>query len=154
MGKQMVGDRQYGRAEGARSVVLVSCAAKKRAYRAKAQDLYASPLFNRQLAYARALVPDAIYILSAKYGLVDLDMELEPYDLTLNNLSSREVRDWAARVLGQLAQKADLHSDKFVFLAGHAYRRFLVQNIHHWEAPLANLRIGEQLQRLDELLHG
>lgn len=35
--------------------------------------LYTSPLFTYALAYAEALHPDAIYILSAKHGLVGLD---------------------------------------------------------------------------------
>lgn len=34
-------------------------------------------------------------ILSAKYGLLLPDDEIEPYNLTLNDMSSEEVRDWA-----------------------------------------------------------
>jgi hypothetical protein len=136
-----------------RRIALVSCAAKKAKHKAQAQDLYASPLFKRALAYARFLRPDHIYILSAKYGLLDLTTEIEPYDLTLKEMSSNNVRGWADKVLSQLAQNANLGRDTFIFLAGDAYRRFIVPKLPHWEAPLAGLPIGKQLQRLNELLN-
>ncbi len=136
-----------------RRIVLISCAAKKTEHKAQAQYLYASPLFQRALAYARFLRPDHIYILSAKYGLLDLTTEIEPYDLTLKYMSSNNARGWADKVLSQLAQKTDLAKDTFILLAGDAYRRFIVPKLLHWEAPLAGLPIGKQLQRLNELLN-
>ena len=141
------------RARG-RRIVLLACAATKLAQRAAAEDLYISHLFRLALAYGRSLEPDAIYILSAKHGLVALDTMLDPYNLTLKDLSSREVKEWSAEVLRELAQKADLATDHFIVLAGDAYRRFLVPKLADWEAPLGNLPIGKQLQRLIELLHG
>ncbi len=133
--------------------MLISCAAKKTEHKAQAQDLYASPLFQRALAYARFLGPDDVYILSAKYGLLDLTTEIEPYDLTLKDMSSNDARAWADKVLSQLAQKTEFSRDTFIFLAGDAYRRFIVPKLAHWEAPLAGLPIGKQLQRLNELLN-
>lgn len=137
---------------GNKRVVLISCAAKKLRQAARAQDLYMSPLFRRQLAYARKLAPDSIFILSAKYGLVDLDEVIEPYDLTLKDLGSRDRQAWAGRVLAQLQRKADLSADRFIVLAGVPYRQFLTPALGHWEAPLKGLTIGRQLQKLDKLL--
>ena len=65
-----------------KKIVLISCVSKKLPHPASAQDLYVSPLFRLNLQYARKLQPDAIYILSAKHGLLDLDTEVEPYDLS------------------------------------------------------------------------
>ena len=42
------------------------------------------------LKFAKSLNPDNIFILSAKYGLIDLDEEIEPYDKTLNLMYSHE----------------------------------------------------------------
>lgn len=78
-----------------KKAVLISCVSKKLPHKAKAKDLYISPLFKLNLAYAQSLNPDVIYILSAKYVLLDLDAEIEPYDETLNNISSSQVRAWA-----------------------------------------------------------
>jgi hypothetical protein len=85
-----------------RKIVLIACASQKRSYRTRAKDLYISPLFKKNLVYARRLNPDMIYILSAKYGLLDLETEIDPYNQTLNTMSAGDIRIWADRVLQQL----------------------------------------------------
>ena len=50
-----------------KTIVLISCVSKKKAQKAKAEELYESPLFVKSLAYAKSLKPDSIYILSAKH---------------------------------------------------------------------------------------
>jgi hypothetical protein len=131
-----------------KKIVLISCVSQKRAYRSKAKDLYISALFKKNLAYAWQLNPDAIFILSAKYGLVDLDAEIEPYDLTLNTMPAMEIRNWAEKVLQQLRQVADIRNDHFIFLAGMKYRKYLLPHLASYEIPLEGLTIGKQLQAL------
>lgn len=133
-----------------RRIVLISCASKKRSQKSKARDLYVSQLFKLNLRYAEQLAPDQIFILSAKYGLVAPDEELEPYDLTLNTMPASEVKDWAAQILQQLSERTDLQQDQFVFLAGAKYRKYLVPHIAHVEVPFEGLTIGRQLRRLSE----
>ena len=77
-----------------KNIVLISCVSKKRAVKSKAADLYVSTLFKLDLQYARKLKPDVIFILSAKYGLVALDDEIEPYNVTLNKMSVNERKAW------------------------------------------------------------
>jgi hypothetical protein len=131
-----------------KTVVLIACASKKNPSRARAEDLYESELFRRSLAYARRLRPDSIYILSAKHGLLDLQTEIEPYNVTLNDMSAGEVRTWAVGVLEQLRHTADLRHDRFIILAGDKYRKYIVPHLSLAELPLEGLRIGEQLQFL------
>jgi hypothetical protein len=133
-----------------RTIVLISCTSKKLPNKAKAEDLYLSPLFKLSLQYAYSLEPDAIFVLSAKHGLIDLEEELEPYDLTLNDMRAKDVRRWASRVLDQLRSVADLGTDRIVFLAGERYRKYLLPSISHYEVPLGGLGIGEQLRFLKE----
>ena len=133
-----------------KKIVLISCASKKIAHRSKARDLYNSSLFKKNLQYALKQGPDQIFILSAKYGLVGLDDEIEPYDLTLNTMSSSEIKQWAQGVLRQLSEKADLENDQFVFLAGDKYRKYLVSHLVHVEIPFEGLTIGRQLHKLSE----
>lgn len=76
-------------------ILLISCVSKKLNYKAKAKDLYISPLFKYNYQFAKSLNPDKIFILSAKYGLIDSDDEIEPYDETLNTKSKKEIREWA-----------------------------------------------------------
>jgi len=107
-----------------------------------------SPLFQMNLKHAQRLSPAKIFILSAKYGLVELDEEIEPYDITLKNMSSGERRDWATQVVSQLQERCDFEKDHFVILAGQKYRQYLLPHLKSYEIPLADLPIGKQLQFL------
>jgi hypothetical protein len=77
-----------------KKIVIISCVSQKLKCKSKAQDLYISPLFTKNLKYAKLLKPDNIFILSAKYGLVGLDEEIEPYNKTLNTMGSNEIKEW------------------------------------------------------------
>ncbi len=131
-----------------RRIVLVACAAPKRSQPSRARDLCTSSHFRKILLYAERLSPDEIYILSAKYGLLGLDDEVQPYEITLNAMPAADVKFWAAQVLQQLAQRTDLQQDQFVFLAGAKYRRYLVPHLAHVEVPFEGLTIGKQLRSL------
>lgn len=133
-----------------KKIVLISCVSKKLAHKAKAAELYTSSLFRGNLRFAQKLKADAIFILSAKYGLLELDAEIEPYNITLNTMSASEVKLWAAKVLQQLEQKADLATDQFVLLAGIKYRKYLLPYLKHYEVPLEGLTIGKQLRALQQ----
>lgn len=132
--------------------VLISCASKKRSHAAKAQDLYISTLFQLNLAYARTLKPDKIFILSAKYGLLPLERKIEPYNVTLNTMHSAEVATWADRVINDLKRELDLQKDTIIFLAGEKYRKYLIPHMQHYEIPLQGKGIGKQLKYLKEAL--
>ncbi|MBL7147934.1 MAG: hypothetical protein ISS82_03860 [Nanoarchaeota archaeon] len=129
-------------------IILISCVSKKLNHKVKARDIYISPLFKMNLKYSKSFNPDKIFILSAKYGLVDLDKEIEPYDKTLNKMSSAEKKLWAENILVDLAKVSDLDKDKFIFLAGENYRKYLIPYIKNYKIPLKGLSIGRQLQYL------
>ncbi|MEA3430919.1 MAG: hypothetical protein U9R08_06595 [Nanoarchaeota archaeon] len=129
-------------------IVLISCVSKKLNQKSKAQELYISPLFKKNLKYAKSLNPDKIFILSAKYGLLKLDEEIEPYEKTLNKMRVHEIKEWADSVLNQLKKSVDIENDELTFLAGNNYRKFLLPHIKHYKIPMQGLGIGKQLQWL------
>jgi hypothetical protein len=131
-------------------VGLISCASKKLPHRAQAQDMYVSPLFRLALKYAQHLSPEKIFILSAKYCLIHLDDEIDPYDRTLNELPAGRRKDWAQHVIEKLSEQCDLHRDHFVVLARNKYRQYLLPYLASYEVPLAGLGIGKQLSFLKE----
>ena len=132
--------------------VLIACASRKRGHPCQAADLYQSDLFHKSLQYAEMLRPDGVFILSAKHGLLPLQEEIEPYDLTLNRMSAVDRRAWAERVLRELAEVGDLEQDRFTFLAGSRYRKHLLPRIRHGQVPMEGLPIGKQLKFLKEAL--
>ena len=114
--------RTHKRKVMSKRIVLISCVSKKLSRSAKAKNLYISTLFKLNLKYAKKLEPDKIFILSAKYGLLPLGQEIEPYEQTLNNMRSNEIKQWASRVLDQIKQVCSINETEFTFLAGDKYR--------------------------------
>lgn len=135
-----------------KTIVLISCVAKKKTQKAKAEELYESPLFVKSLAYAKTLAPDSIYILSAKHYLLALDTVIEPYNTTLNTMNKQERTAWGKEVIAQLQQVADVKKDKFIILAGQNYLTPLQDALKHIETPLEGKKIGERLQFLSNKL--
>lgn len=131
-----------------KTIVLIPCVKKKQNAICKAEELYVSPLFKKNLAYAKSINPYKIFILSAKYGLLSLTKEIEPYDLTLKTFKSKELKAWAEHTVTQLQKETDLQKDKFIILCGEKYRKYLLPNIRTYEIPLKGLGIGKQLQFL------
>lgn len=129
-------------------VVLIQCAKGKQRHKAPARDLYTSPLFRGSLRYAESLNPDAIYILSAKHGLLDTDTVVSPYDETLRAMPTDKRRTWTERVLAELTEVSDLKKDMFTLLAGVRYREFLIDALPNHSVPMKGLGIGKQLQFL------
>ena len=129
------------------TVYLVSCVSKKRRGNCAAKDLYTSDWFRKARSYVEKR-GGPWYILSAKYGLLDPDREVGPYEVTLNTMPISERRDWARRVLGALATRIG-PEDRVVILAGARYREFLTESLKSMCAevvvPMEGLRIGEQL---------
>lgn len=129
---------------------LISCTKRKQNRPCKASEMYsASDLFSKAYAYCKKNY-DQIAILSAKYGLVFPDDVIEPYDLTLNNMRAKEVRDWSEKVFKQMQKRLDLSEICAVsFHAGNKYRKYLIPKVEvlgiKCRIPLETLGIGKQL---------
>ena len=135
---------------------------KKELKKAIAKDLYISQLFKSSMAYAVKQKPDKIFILSALHHLLDIDKEIEPYNVTLSNvpknkrkpdlkiLNSTEKKEWGKKVLEQLSQQTDLKNDKFIILAGNEYIKPIKNRINHFSNPLKGLRQGERVKFLND----
>ncbi len=131
-----------------KNIVLISCVSKKLDKKSTAENIYISPLFKKNLTYAKSLNPNRIYILSAEHGLLKLTDEIEPYDKTLNNMRSNEIKEWSKKVINQLNSLTDLKNDEFTFLAGEKYRKYLISELNNVKIPMKGLKIGKQLQWL------
>ena len=134
-------------------VVLISCVKSKRTSPCAAGEMYTSPLFRKMQAYAKGLRPRQIFILSAKYGLLELERVIDPYELTLNTMRSSARAAWAEDVLTDLREKTDLQKDHIVFLAGLRYRESLTAHVPHYSVPMEGMSLGRQLKWLAEQNH-
>lgn len=143
-----------------KKIVLIACASKKKSIKAKAKDLYVSTLFKYSLKYAYALNPDKIFILSALHHLLDIETEIEPYDVTLCNvpmakrkpglkvLNTEEKKLWGNVIISMLSKQSNLQHDKFIILAGQEYIKPIKANIKYLDDRLSGLRQGERVKYL------
>jgi hypothetical protein len=134
-------------------IVLLSCTKSKLDKKSPAYQLYSpSPMFQKTLEYGKSLKPDKMFILSAKYHLVPMNKELEPYDLTLKTMKGDEKKSWGQEVLKQMKSSGlNPTQDKFIFLTGSEYMKPLTDYIPdgNIEAPMTGKRMGERLSWLN-----
>lgn len=134
------------------TIALISCSKSKKNHPCPARELYApSQLFSLSYQYAKRHA-DAVYILSAKYGLLAESDVVAPYDLTLANLPKHRQRDWANDVLSQMEERFDLEHDTFLILAGRRYYQNLLPRLSHVILPLGNLPMGLRISFLQRHL--
>lgn len=130
-----------------KKVALISCSKKKLEHRSKARDLYSSQLFKATLSYVERHSYNNIFILSALHGLVDLEDELDPYDLSLQQLSVYERKVWAEKVFCQIYDKG-LANSQFYFYTGKTYYKYLEWYFRSTTLVLEGLGIGQRLKFL------
>ncbi len=101
------------------SIYLITCVKTKQAKRSLASELYVSPNFRKLKALA-AKRAERWYILSAKYGLLEPGQAIDPYELTLNEMSKAERKEWASGVFRQLTEVI-APKDRVTILGGQKY---------------------------------
>ena len=95
-------------------IALIACSKLKQDYPCQAQEMYLpSTLFNKASQYIKKQNYDQWFILSAKYGLLELTEIISPYEKTLNNMKSSDIEDWAKMVSEQLKNK-DVDINSFI----------------------------------------
>ena len=109
-----------------------------------------SPWFRKARAFVEASgMP--WFILSAEYGLLDPEVQVEPYERTLNEMPISDRRAWAERVVKALTPHC-VGVRRIVVLAGTRYRDLLMPMLralcHNVVVPMEGMRIGEQLRWL------
>lgn len=132
------------------TIVLVSCGARKAKAPAPARELYASTLFKKTLAFAEGRA-DAVFILSAKHGLISPEQVIAPYNFKLTELKGKERGAWAGRVLFELRERVPKGS-RVIILAGRTYRNplegMLVMEGFNVEVPARGKNIFELMSFL------
>jgi len=110
-------------------VALITCSKAKRGYPCTAAEMYSpSTLFSLSYKYAQ-MVADKVFILSAKYGLLEETDPINPYNLNLKDVPYNRRLDWANYVISNLRLKCDLENDEFIILAGKNYYENLLTEL-------------------------
>jgi hypothetical protein len=119
-------------------LVLIGCSKVKLPQAAPARLLYRGDLFQKSRAWAEMRGARWL-VLSAKYGVVEPDTVLEPYDETLASWTKARRAEWDRLVLQQLGLRARV---PLLLLAGARYRGWTAGL--DVKVPLLGMEIGEQ----------
>jgi hypothetical protein len=131
-------------------LAVIPCGARKREGVHPAADLYVGPYFRAALRWAQTSGADRILILSAKHGLLELDTEVESYDLKFGDPGAITVEQVRQQSYLRLAK----HIRPVACVGGAAYRE-VVRKVWPWAtSPVeecksmgAHLRVLTQLSR-------
>lgn len=127
-------------------MILIGCGKSKRCFSCEAQDLYTGSIFKARRAYAEAS-GEPWMILSAKYGMIRPRTWVDPYDLTVKDLS-KDIRSILA--LHVARQLVDLGITEVELHMGRDYAGLLIPVLQSvgircsW--PVKGLSQGHQLQ--------
>ena len=130
-------------------IVLITCVKTKRKHPCAAMEMYVSPLFAKQRAYAdTAGVP--WFILSAEHGLVAPDEWLSPYERYLPSTPATFRAAWGKWVAARLELLAGPLTERVVEVhAGSPYIRAMRSHLEGRGAtvtdPLRGLSLGARL---------
>lgn len=126
-----------------RPVHLVACVGQKLPDRARAGQLYQSDWFKKARTYVE-LQGGRWFILSALHGVIPPSRPIEPYNVTLGDMTAADRRAWGERVSAELADQIGPRTP-VIILAGRLYR----DPIAAWagkraSVPMEGLGIGQQ----------
>ena len=140
-----------------RTIVFLSCCKSKLDHPAPARELYTGALFRKALAYAeQVLYADAIYVFSAKYGVVGVDEVIAPYSLVMKNsgtikedgigMTAAAIKEWRAKVIPQVEALVGQHRP--IYLCNSSYR----EGMPAGNIPMEGMVFGQCLQWLTNQL--
>lgn len=126
---------------------IVACTRQKVWGRLPARELYAtSDWFTKARDHIEARNAPWL-IISARYGLVDPEQEIDPYEQPLEGLSPKGYRELTRLVDDQIRERG-LQGHRCVLFAGTHYRELLTPRLKARfgviDTPLEHLGIGEQ----------
>lgn len=134
-------------------IALLSCTSMKKSYDCKASIMYSeSPRFRLAYQYAKKCT-DKIYILSAKYGLLDENTIISPYNESLYEKTRTERLQWSELVIENLSKVCSLTNDEFLLLSGDKYLEFIEPKLGFTIRPLKGVTQGLWITKLNELIH-
>jgi len=124
--------------------LILSCSKSKKKFHGPAIEIYDGPAFRVVRKFLEKNDGIDIFILSAKYGLIDGSTMIKPYDLKLTATKAKEL---AVTIEEKLESIVTRYEDVAVF-GGSVYKELLRgYGFHMFEG-----RIGEQLSKLKEWL--
>jgi hypothetical protein len=126
---------------------ILSCGKKKRLTGLhKAKDLYISPYFKLSYQYLKYIIKvDKVYIISAKYGIIDENHIINHYEASFKNKTNIINFDDINKQLNNI--RSNYNNYKIFYLAGVDYLKYISFNEFD-NILMHKLSIGYRMQKM------
>ena len=124
-------------------ITFISCGKYKQSYECMAKDMYTGAYFKSCLDYALKN-SDRVFILSAKYGLLNLTDRIKPYNIRLPHCPKAYIRIWQSRVFKQLASANLSPDEEVLIIAGGEYAKPIREYFNNVREPFKGMPIGKR----------
>lgn len=132
-------------------IALVGCCKTKLSYTCEAKNMYCSSLFKKtkKLIELNSL---NWFILSAKYGLIENNKIIDPYDSSLKSFSLNELKKWSFDVYQEIKNRK---LNNLIFYCGSKYHNnYLIELLNNnnicYRIPMKGLSLGQRLSYLNK----
>jgi len=137
--------------ERSKLLIITSCSKKKLNYSAKAKDLYQGNLFKKVNILSKKIGAD-LMVLSTKYGLINSETIIEPYDQKI--LYKSDI-DRLRKISNPILSNLESIYTKIVIIMGQKYRKVIQPVINNsTKCIIVNSKsgIGGYLKKVNMLI--
>ena len=130
---------------------VIPCTNQKAAVSGPAREVWSGNHFQLVLAHAEMFY-DKVLVMSYKYGLIDPDMEIEPYDININYAPAVVKLKWWMLLRGQIHELVEDHKPLLVCLytgsgeRERVMREFCRAGLREVYVPWSDKKAGERMQ--------
>lgn len=119
-----------------KKIVLLAKSEKTKEYPTTAKNMYwESHIFRVLYKYAQ-IIADEVYILSPRYGVLDVNEIVGGEDEQLEEWSKMRRQKWGHHILIELAKKVNLQNDRFEILTEEIYYESIIKGMNYYRLPL------------------
>lgn len=129
---------------------IIPCTRQKAAVSGPAREVWSGAHFQLVLAHAEIFY-DKVLVMSYKYGLIDPDMEIEPYDIDIRYASAKARLEWwfvLRKQIRELIEEKPLLVAMYTggFERERILREFVRNGFREVIVPWENLAHGQRMQ--------
>ena len=124
-------------------ISFISCGKYKRSHECMAKDMYTGTYFKSCLNYALKN-SDRVFILLAKYGLLNLTDKIKPYNIKLSDCPKAYIKVWQSKVFKQLISASLSPDEEVLIIAGGEYIRPIKEYFNNIKEPFRGMPIGKR----------
>lgn len=133
------------------TIAIIPCTNQKSSIPGPAREVWQGQHFQLTLAHTEIFY-DKVYVMSFKYGMIEPDFRIEPYDLNIKYANARQKLEWWWKIRDDVKRIAEEDKPSLIavytgsFERDRLMREFVRNGVRQVILPWEGLGIGERMQ--------